>query len=70
MTICPSISILGLSIPDFWLGTLLLVLPAVWWGYSPPLQYQQLWEDPLRNLEQMMFLARGWCSCWRSVAWV
>src|SRR5690606_24026332 len=25
-----------LSIPSFWLGTLLIVFPARWWGYSPP----------------------------------
>lgn len=52
-----SISIIGLSVPNFWFGTLLLVMPAVWWGYSPPLKYQHLWEDPLSNLEQMMLPA-------------
>ncbi len=52
-----TVSILGLSIPSFWLGTLLLVLPATWWGYSPPLLYKQIWEDPVRNLQQMAFPA-------------
>src|SRR5205823_6058467 len=50
-----SVSILGLSIPSFWLATLLLVLPGVWWGYAAPLIYKQLWEDPVRNLQQMAF---------------
>jgi peptide/nickel transport system permease protein len=42
-----------LSMPSFWVGTLLITLPAKWWGYAPPVPYAQLWEDPLKNLEQM-----------------
>lgn len=45
-------SILGLSIPSFWLGTLVIVLPAIWWGYLPPLQRINLTDSPLRNLQQ------------------
>src|SRR5438093_1245758 len=30
------ISVFGLSIPSFLLLTLLLILPARWWGYAPP----------------------------------
>src|SRR6187551_1963388 len=30
------ISITGLSIPNFWLGTLLIMLPAIWFRWSPP----------------------------------
>ena len=46
------LSIGGLSIPSFWLGTLLLLLPAIWWGYLPPIGKVSFGEDPLRNLEQ------------------
>lgn len=42
-----------LSIPSFWLGTMLIVFPAKWWGYSPPVGYVDIWEDPLKNLEQL-----------------
>jgi len=45
-------SILGLSIPSFWLGTLVIVLPAIWWGYLPPLQRINLMDSPIRNLQQ------------------
>lgn len=45
-------SIGGLSIPGFWLGTLLLILPAIWWDYLPPIGKVKFNEDPLRNLEQ------------------
>lgn len=34
-----SISILGLSIPNFALATLVIVLPTIWWGWSPSLIY-------------------------------
>lgn len=42
-----------LSIPSFWLGTMLIVFPAKWWNYSPPIGYVDLWDDPLKNLEQL-----------------
>jgi peptide/nickel transport system permease protein len=45
-------NILALSIPSFWLATLLLLLPAIWWGYAPPIGYVPLWEGPRTNLEQ------------------
>src|SRR6478672_5443249 len=28
-----------LAIPAFWLGTLVVTLPSVWWHWTPPLQY-------------------------------
>jgi peptide/nickel transport system permease protein len=34
-----SVSILGLSIPNFALATLVIVLPTIWWGWSPSLIY-------------------------------
>jgi peptide/nickel transport system permease protein len=42
-----------LAMPSFWVGTMLITLPAKWWGYSPPTPYVQFWDDPLKNLEQM-----------------
>lgn len=47
-----SFSIFGLSIPNFWLGTLLLLLPAIWWDYLPPLSDVSFFDDPLGNLEK------------------
>jgi peptide/nickel transport system permease protein len=43
-------AIMGLSMPAFWTGTLVLVLPAVWWHYLPPLTYVRLLDNPLQNL--------------------
>jgi peptide/nickel transport system permease protein len=42
-----------LSIPGFWIGTMLIIFPAKWWGYSPPVGYVDLWRDPIKNLSQL-----------------
>ena len=34
---CRSFSIGMISIPGFWLATLLLTFPLIWWGWAPPL---------------------------------
>ena len=46
-------TIAWLSIPGFWIGTLLVVFPAKWWSYSTPAGYVDIWENPMRNLEQL-----------------
>jgi peptide/nickel transport system permease protein len=43
-----------LAIPGFWLGTLVITLPSIWWQWTPPLRYTRLWEDPGKNLGQMI----------------
>ena len=48
-----SIAIGGLSIPDFWLGVMVLLLPAIWWGWAPPAAYADPWVDPWKNLQQV-----------------
>jgi len=55
-------SIFGLSIPNFWVGTLIIVLPAIWFGYLPPLGYISPLKEPLDNLRQFLApsLALGW----------
>jgi peptide/nickel transport system permease protein len=50
-------SIAGLSIPAFWLGTLLIMLPAFWFRYLPPTNYTPLFENPYENLRQMILPA-------------
>jgi peptide/nickel transport system permease protein len=46
-----------LSMPSFWVGTMLITFPAKWWGYAPPAGYVQIWEDPFKNLEQVYLAA-------------
>ena len=45
-----TIAIIGMATPNFWLGIMVMIFPAIWWGWAPPLQYISLMEDPLRNL--------------------
>ena len=52
-----SFAIAGLSIPNFWVGTMIMVIPAVIWGWSPPVEYIQLAKDPLGNLGQFLIPA-------------
>ncbi|XOV82880.1 MAG: ABC transporter permease [bacterium] len=49
-----SFSLLMLAIPSFWLGTLVMVFPSVWWRWSPPLAYVPFFEDPIANLSHML----------------
>ncbi len=48
-----SFSILMLAVPSFWMGTLVMVFPSIWWGWSPELKFVPLARDPWRNLAQM-----------------
>lgn len=44
-------AVLGQAIPDFFLLVLLIVLPSLWWNYSPPVGgHVSIFEDPWTNL--------------------
>jgi peptide/nickel transport system permease protein len=45
-----SAAIALIAIPAFWLGTLVVTLPSVWWHWTPPLQYVKFTQDPVKNL--------------------
>ena len=49
-----SIAIIGLATPNFWLATLVLTFPAIWWAWAPPLRMVTFAEDPIRNLSFMI----------------
>jgi len=51
------VAVSGLSIPDFWLGTLVITFAAIWFRWIPPIGYASLWDDPLRNLQQFLLPA-------------
>ena len=47
--------VLGLSIPNFWLGTLVITFGLVWFGWTPPQfgrGYVPFFDDPWVNLQQ------------------
>ena len=45
-----SIAVIGLATPNFWLGIMVMIYPAIWWGWSPPMEVIPFTEDPLGNL--------------------
>ncbi|KGP74642.1 ABC transporter permease [Pontibacillus yanchengensis] len=48
------ISLLGVSVPNFALATLLLLILSVFFSYYPPSTYVSLVEDPVKNLQMMI----------------
>jgi peptide/nickel transport system permease protein len=49
-----SFSVLFLSIPSFVLASASVLLPAVYFGWVPPLFYHHITQDPAANLEQLI----------------
>ena len=47
----------GISMPTFWVGILVVYFLVRLFNWLPPLNYANLWEDPLTNLQQMIFPA-------------
>ena len=52
-----TIAIISISIPSFWLGTMIIVYPAVWWNWQPSAEYIPFFENPIENLR--MFIPAG-----------
>ena len=50
-------AIAGLAIPSFWLGMLIILGLLLTFNWIPPLTYTPIWEDPVRNLSQLIWPA-------------
>jgi peptide/nickel transport system permease protein len=51
------LAILGLSLPDFWLATVVITFLAIWFQWIPPIGFAPLWVDPVRCLSQLLIPA-------------
>jgi peptide/nickel transport system permease protein len=49
-----SVALLGISMPGFWLATLLVLLFSLYWRVFPPIGYVPFFEDPIENLRDMV----------------
>jgi peptide/nickel transport system permease protein len=52
-----SISILLISVPSFWIGTMVVLYPSIWWGWTPPMEFIPFGANPLGNLGMMILPA-------------
>ena len=50
-------TIIGIAIPNFLVAVLMILFLLAVFDWLPPLGYVELWEDPLKNLQQMIFPA-------------
>ena len=51
------VSVLWLSIPNFYLGILIITFASIWGGWTPPqfeVSYVSFFDDPLTNLEEFL----------------
>jgi len=49
-----SFAILCISLPSFWLGTMVIVFPSVWWNWTPAMEYISFTSNPAANLVQFI----------------
>ena len=50
-------ALIGIAMPSFWLGILMVYALAYWFKWLPPLEYANIWEDPWLNMQQLFFPA-------------
>ena len=50
-------ALIGIAMPSFWLGILMVYALAYWFEWLPPLEYANIWEDPWLNMQQLFFPA-------------
>lgn len=46
-------AILGLSVPGFYVATIVLAIAAKQYGWAPDIQYVSFWDNPIQNLKNV-----------------
>jgi len=46
-------SILGLSVPNFFVALIMITFASIWFNWVAPLGYERPWDEPWTNLQQM-----------------
>lgn len=49
-----SFAIFLIAVPGFWIGTLVFVLPSIWWNWSPPVEYVPITRNFGANIVQFI----------------
>ena len=50
--VCRTVAITFLSVPVFWMASMVVIYPSRWWGWSPSMRLLRFADDPLGNLVQ------------------
>ena len=45
-----TLAILFFCLPNFWLGTIVMIYPSIWWAWSPSMELITFADEPLANL--------------------
>jgi peptide/nickel transport system permease protein len=51
------LAVSGLAIPSFWLGMLMIMMLLTMFNWLPKIEYVSIFEDPVRNLSQLIWPA-------------
>lgn len=46
-------AMLGLSVPQFWIGIMVIIYGTIYLGYAPPQRYVSFVADPIEHIKQM-----------------
>ena len=46
-----TIAILFMAVPSFWIATIIMIYPSIWWRWSPSVDLVPFMENPLGNLK-------------------
>ena len=52
-----TVAVIGMATPNFWLGIMVMLYPAIWWGWSPSVELITFTDDPLGNLGMFLIPA-------------
>ena len=51
------VSVLGLSLPDFWTGVVAILILSLWFHWLPPRGFESFWVAPIKTLQQLLIPA-------------
>lgn len=52
-----SFAIFCIAVPGFWLGTMIIVFPSIWWRWSPPAIWISFSDNPIASLQMTILPA-------------
>ena len=50
-------AVFGIAVPDFILGVCMVILPAIWFNWTPAVVYIEFLDDPIGNFKQFILPA-------------